>query len=94
MHIVQLLVDSLLLLAPLALWPKVGAYTVVLSAGLTFFYQGLLELSKSFLDPFGVEGTEQNIRIEALLSEVNAGASRWQRAGAVLPTTEEVEAEA
>ena len=76
------------MLAPFALWPKVGAVDIVLSAGLTFFYQGLLELSKSFLDPFGIEGTEQNIRMEVLLSEVNGGITRWTSAGAVLPAQE------
>jgi len=84
-HIVQLLVDSLLVVAPFALWPKIGAVAVVLSAGLTFFYAGLLELGKSFLDPYGVEGTEQNIRIDTLMSEVNFGALRWTIAGSVLP---------
>ena len=47
----------------------------------------LLELSKSFLDPFGNEGYPgQNIRVDVLVSELNFGAaSRWVRAGQALP---------
>jgi hypothetical protein len=58
-----------------------------MTALLTLFFKGLLELSKSFLDPFGVEGNAgQNIRVDVLVSELNYGAnSRWVRAGAVLP---------
>ena len=45
------------------------------------------ELSKSFLDPFGIEGFKgQNIRVDTLVSELNFGAgTRWIRAGGVLP---------
>ena len=49
--------------------------------------RGLLELSKSFLDPFGNEGYPgQNIRVDVLVSELNFGSgSRWTKAGALLP---------
>ena len=62
-HLVHLLVDSLLLLSPFALYPKVGWVIVPLSGLLTLFFRGLLELSKSFLDPFGNEeyGTEDGL---------------------------------
>ncbi|KAH8066446.1 hypothetical protein JL722_888 [Aureococcus anophagefferens] len=51
-------------------------------------YVQLVQLSKSFLDPFGNEGFPgQNIRVDVLVSELNFGAqSRWSAAGAVLPT--------
>eukprot|EP00967_Tisochrysis_lutea_P031471 scaffold37112_cov35-Tisochrysis_lutea.AAC.3 len=86
-HFTHFLVDSLLLLAPFALYPKTGAFSIFLTGMLdipsalvaredalpsaqrlvvitpttdaiwigvmTLFYRGLLELSKSFLDPFG-----------------------------------------
>ena len=54
---------------------------------LTLFYKGLLELSKSFLDPFGNEGYPgQNIRVDVLVSELNFGAGgRWVKAGRRLP---------
>ena len=36
--------------------PKLGFFSVVLVALMTIFYRGLFELSKSFLDPFGIDG--------------------------------------
>ena len=48
----------------------------------------MLELSKSFLDPFGREGYRaHNIRVDVLVSEMNFGASsRWTNAGDALPS--------
>ena len=41
---------------------------------LVFFYSGVLELSKSFLDPFGNAGSlAQNIDTEVLVTEMNRG---------------------
>ena len=65
-QLVQVLVDSLVALAPLALYPEAGSLSIPLAGLLTLFFKGLLELSKSFLDPFGVEGYPgQNIRVAA-----------------------------
>ena len=86
MHIVHVLVDTLLYLAPVALYPKVGALAVPLSGILTLFYEGMLELSKSFLDPFGNEDSKaQNIRTDTLLAESNAGSTRWARMAERMP---------
>ena len=79
-QLVQVLVDSLVLLATISLYTTVGgALNIPLVGLLTLFFKGLLELSKSFLDPFGNEGYEsQNIRVDVLVSELNFGAeSRW-----------------
>ena len=86
-QLVQVLVDSLVIIAPVALYAKLGALSIPLCGLLTLFFKGLLELSKSFLDPFGNEGFPgQNIRVDVLVSELNFGAqSRWSAAGAVLP---------
>lgn len=86
-QLMQILIDSLVVLAPFALYPELGSLSIPMTALLTLFFKGLLELSKSFLDPFGVEGNAgQNIRVDVLVSELNYGAnSRWVRAGAVLP---------
>lgn len=84
-HFVQLLVDSLVLIAPFALYPRLGAYSVLLSGLLTLFYQGLLELSKGFLDPFGNGRASGEIHVEVLLAETNAGSLRWLRGVAELP---------
>ena len=86
-QLMQVLVDTLVVLAPFALYPELGSLSIPMTGLLTLFFKGLLELSKSFLDPFGVEGnTGQNIRVDVLVSELNFGASsRWVKAGAVLP---------
>ena len=82
----QLLVDSLLTLAPIALYAKVGAWSVYLAGILTLFYKGLLELSKSFLDPFGNEDfLSENIQIDVLLAESNSRANKWASEAAELP---------
>jgi hypothetical protein len=88
-QLVQVLVDSLLVIAPLAIYPDLGIISYPLTAIMTIFYKGLLELSKAFLDPFGNEGyLEQNIRVDVLVSELNFGAgSRWVKAGESLPAS-------
>ena len=86
-QLVQVLVDALLILAPFSLYPELGSLSILLVGLLALFFRGLLTLSKSFLDPFGVEGFgEQNIRVDVLVSEINFGASkRWIQAGNWLP---------
>jgi Bestrophin, RFP-TM, chloride channel len=86
-QLVQVLVDSLVIISPLALYAELGVLSIPLVGLLAFFFRGLLTLSKSFLDPFGVEGfEEQNIRVDVLVSELNFGASkRWIQAGTTLP---------
>jgi len=62
-QLLQILVDSLVWLAPLSLYSGLGSISIPLCAVLTHFFKGLLELSKSFLDPFGNDGyPNQNIR--------------------------------
>ena len=85
-HLVQLLVDTLLLLAPCALYPKLGVLTLLLSPILVVFYRGFLQLSKSLLDPFGNEDSiDENFNIHTLICETNAGAVRWMDAAEELP---------
>ena len=86
-QLVQVVVDSLVILAPFSLYSQTGTLSIPLTGLLTLFFKGLLELSKSFLDPFGNEGyPAQNIRVDVLVSELNFGAaSRWVKAGKVLP---------
>jgi len=86
-QLVQVLVDSLVLLAPLSLYSDLGSLSVLLTGLLTLFFKGLLQLSKSFLDPFGTEGFPgQNIRVDVLVSELNFGAaSRWTLASRSYP---------
>ena len=56
-QLVQVLIDSLVLLAPFSLYPELGSLAIPATGLLTLFFKGLLELSKSFLDPFGNEAT-------------------------------------
>lgn len=87
-QLVQVLVDSLCILGPFAIYPELGTLSIPATALLTLFFKGLLELSKSFLDPFGNEGYPgQNIRIDVLVSELNFGSSsRWVKASESLPS--------
>jgi len=84
---VQVLVDSLVMVAPFALYPELGSLSTPLVGLLALFFRGLLALSKSFLDPFGNEGYEdQCLHVDVLASEINFGASkRWIQAAGVLP---------
>ena len=94
-HLVQLLVDCLVALAPAALYPKLGVLTVLLSPILVVFYRGFLQLSKSFLDPFGNEDSvSENFSLSCLLCETNAGSTRWLSAieGLPFPTSREPDA--
>ena len=89
-HFTTFLVDSLLLLTPLALFPRLGAVSIVLGPLLVLFYRGLLELSKCFLDPFGnrrMSSTDlsADISVDTLLGESNAGSLVWPRAAVELP---------
>lgn len=92
-QLVQVLIDSLVLMSPLALYPELGSLSIPLVALLSLFFRGLLSLSKSFLDPFGVEGyTDQTIHVDVLVSELNFGASRrWIQAAKILPPEDEAE---
>lgn len=89
-HLTSLLVDALLILSPLALLPRTGAFTVVLCPLIVLFYSGLLELSKSFLDPFGnrrVSTTDLSaeINIDTLIGEANAGSLVWPLGAQSMP---------
>jgi hypothetical protein len=52
-QLVQVMVDTLVVLSPFALYPELGSLSIPLVGILTLFFRGLLKLSKSFLDPFG-----------------------------------------
>mmetsp|Transcript_508 Transcript_508/g.631 ORF Transcript_508/g.631 Transcript_508/m.631 type:complete len:467 (+) Transcript_508:102-1502(+) len=92
-QLVQVLVDSLVILAPFSLYSEMGSLSIALTGLLTLFFKGLLELSKSFLDPFGNEGYPgQNIRVDVLVSELNFGVgSRWPKAADAFPKTCDLE---
>ena len=82
-HIVQVLIDSLMVLTPAALYPKVGVFSVPLAGLLTVFYRGLLELAKCFLDPFNGDD-ETDVNVNVLLAEAN-GLGRFAQTQTTLP---------
>merc|ERR1711862_550077 len=83
-HFVHILVDSLVVLTPFAVYPKLGALSILLSGLVTFFYKGLLQISHGFFDPFGNEDTTQdNIQLDVLIAQTNLGSLRWARSMAV-----------
>jgi len=84
---VQILIDSLVIISPFGLYRSVGILSVPLVGLLALFFRGLLNLSKSFLDPFGVDGyAEQCLNVDVLVSEMNFGAStRWINAAGFVP---------
>ena len=89
-HMTHLLVDVLLFLAPFALYPKLGAFAAPLNGIIALFYRGLLELSKSFLDPFGNRRVSDSslsadIGIATLIGETNAGSIVWPQGAERLP---------
>ena len=88
-HLVQILVDTYVLIAPLALYESLGGYSVFAVAILTFFYTGLLSLAKVFLDPFNNEEDFANVSIfmdlGVLIRESNTGSIRWKNSCTKLP---------
>ena len=85
---VEIIVNLLVAFALLALFVNLGAISIAASALIMLSFKGLLELAKSFLDPFGMdtEYSAHNIRVDLLVSEVNFGLSqRWIKAGDRLP---------
>ena len=89
-HFTTFLVDALLFISPVALLPRLGAFTVILGPLIVLFYRGLLELSKSFLDPFGnrrVSTTDLSAEIatDTLIGESNAGSLVWPSGAARIP---------
>ena len=81
-HLTHCLVDILLLVAPFALYAHLGVFSIPMTGVIALFYRGLLELSKSFLDPFGnrrvsYSGLSSDISIDCLIGEVNAGSLLW-----------------
>ena len=47
---------------------------------------GILELSKSFLDPFGNDDSlSENLQVDCLVTEINNGSERWTNGARKLP---------
>jgi hypothetical protein len=93
-HLVQILVDALVVLAPFALYAKLGVFMIPCVGMQTIFYRGFLVLSKSFLDPFGNEDSlSENFNVHCLIRETNAGSIKWSRGIELLPFDSETGAQ-
>ena len=87
-HLVQILVDTFVLTAPLALYADLGDYSVIAVGIITLSFTGFLNLSKIFLDPLNNENFCENsifMDLGVLIREANAGSIRWKNAGSKLP---------
>lgn len=85
---VQVLVDLLLCVAPLALYVDMGEYSVIAVGLVALFFGGLLNLSKVFLDPLNNEEFCENsifLDLGVIIREANGDSTRWRKAGATSP---------
>lgn len=87
-HIVQVMVDTLLLCSPFALYSDMGCLCIFASAVLTVFFVGLLDLSKVMLDPLDNEDyldhmIEMNVGV--FIRESNGGSTRFWKGAEYLP---------
>ena len=62
--------------------PRSGTLCVIVTATVGLFFGGLLELSKTLLDPFGSRrvsnaGFLADVQIDVLLAETNSGLQFW-----------------
>jgi len=88
-HFVQIMVDTFVLLSPIALYPQLGAYSVFAVGLITLFNTGSLNLAKIFLDPLNNENfCEEDANfmdLAVLIKESNGASTRWKRVGEKLP---------
>ena len=91
-HLMQLLVDLLVIFTPFALLSSVsGLLPAVMGTGaVSLFYSSLLLLAKMFCDPYDNEqyGGEKYgiaINVDCLLQETNFGTERWRRGAVWVP---------
>ena len=85
---VQIMVDTFVFLMPLALYPKLGEFTVIATPLITIFYVGLNDMGKIFLDPLNNEEFCKNaifLDLGVLIRESNAVSTEWKKASTKLP---------
>eukprot|EP00966_Prymnesium_polylepis_P028497 659762-Prymnesium_polylepis.1 len=91
-HLMQLLVDLLVIFTPFALLSSVSGLlpAVVGTGAVTLFYSSLLLLAKMFCDPydneqFGGQKYGIAINVDCLLQETNSNSERWRRGAVWVP---------
>ena len=87
-HLVQMLVDVLLITSPFALYAQQGIWAIFTVGVLTVFYAGVLDLSKMYLDPLDNDGLYDdsvNMDLGVLMNEMNLGAAEWKKGAMFVP---------
>jgi hypothetical protein len=87
-HFVQILVDSFVFTAPIALFTDLGECSVFAVGLVTLFYTGLNNLGKIFLDPLNNEEFCENsifMDLAVLIRETNGISTQWMKAGEEVP---------
>mmetsp|Transcript_16394 Transcript_16394/g.23127 ORF Transcript_16394/g.23127 Transcript_16394/m.23127 type:complete len:438 (+) Transcript_16394:105-1418(+) len=87
-HFVQVMVDTLLFIAPLALYKDLGMFAIPTVAIMTAFFGGLLDLSKEMLDPFDNEDYCDgviDINCGVFIRQANYGAVKFKDGAEILP---------
>jgi len=90
---VQILVDTFVLVSPLALYADLGEYSVIAVGLVAFFYCGLNNLAKIFLDPLNNEDFCENsiyFDLAVIIREANGDSTRWRKAGKTSPFSKEI----
>ena len=80
--------DSFLIVTPFAAIAEMGNFSPFATLVITLFFQGLLDLSKMFLDPFNNEGQGDGgdyLVVNTLIQEGNAGSERFKGLTVRLP---------
>jgi len=87
-HIVQIMVDTLLICAPFSLYSQMGTLCIPATGIITVFFSGLLNLAKVMFDPMNNENFCDNmveINIGVFIRESNEASSRWWKGAEYLP---------
>jgi predicted membrane chloride channel (bestrophin family) len=88
---VQVLVDIFLALAPFALYPALGIWSVFAVGILNIFFSGLNDLAKILLDPLDnsdssfYRHSSVNMDVGVLIRKSNASSNRWKSGLEQLP---------
>ena len=87
-HFVQILVDTLVFTSPFALYAKLGDLTIFAVCAITFFYTGLNNLAKIFLDPLNNENFKENsifMDLGVFMRETNVASEQSRKMVTKLP---------
>lgn len=92
-HFVNLLVDVLVFISPIALYSQYWMWSIIGVGIVTLFYKGIVNLSMMFLDPVdndevhhsNVSGQTVGFDVGVFIQESNTGSISWKGAAMVAP---------